>query len=981
MTAAYASAELPECQGDDACNFGAAVTFATTLMAVGGTQAMDDHGSDFATVAGMLGALTTLQPFALNFGTGVGGALYLEVAAGGQLSSLGSTMLAFGYRYRPTYGTHRTNWILNSTSVEPRFKAIYSSLPTEPVVEVRDAVSDSLRAYYEDTDNTTAGTQQISVLACIQTKQFADGSPLRGCLLSWAAGYLPPDLLMADATTVTPGKDMHEGDPAGISFLQYQRITILHWAADNLAHLGALSTYMNKPVDSGTASGYDMEYMAVLTDFLEPMWAGDAGSGFGPGEAHGGEHLSFSTDRGTQDVVSDATAVEWGNLIICYVVMIVVIGLSMTSFSSNVESHFFLGIAGVLVIAAAVLASLGASLWWFDLAFTPIASNVAPFIALGIGIDDMLVIAKAFQLHCKSGADVQTILRETMAEAGPSITFTTLTNLVAFAVATTTPINVVRWFAEMMAISVVMNWIFLWLMFLPILCLDAHRVQRNKPDFCCPQSPSMERFNISTFMEKYYAPFLMWNPVRIAVLIIFAAFFGIQLWQGLAKIEIGIRNTDIMMSGTYQHELYDINEANFLMYPVSAITKSDSFDDPLVQLDLMMTAKNMAASPWVESYSSGAGSSWVAAVVASLPPPRRTVTVSPPIPEGCTGDATFNTSATYETLNGTDFYEAFSVFLQGTGALQAGGFACKNSTSGAVTSCFDVITAYGGGGAQDVVLTGATMGFYLNGQSQTQDILDAIVDCRERVDVCKTAEASHWTYAFGYTFIYWEQYLHSVEDLIAVVGYAMIGVVAITLVFQFSLRSSLTLALVIIMVVVELTGYIPEHGDLKLNAFSIVNIAIAVGMAIEFTAHIVHQFLAEPGQNRKDRVIRALTYMGEPVFFGMVSSLISSLFLAVSETEFIRQYYYAMFFVMIIIASLNGLVLLPVLLSFVGDTPMAGAVGGTAKRASIIQQGKEAKDDGPPPYTRTDGLDGKKKAPTGDNYLEVGGNGTAVTGF
>jgi len=879
-------------------------------------------------------------------------------------------LLAFGYRYRPTYGTHRTNWILNTTSVEARFKAIYSSLPTEPVVEVRDAVGDSLRAYYEDTDNTTVGTQQLSVLACIQTKQFADGSPLRGCLLAWTSGYLPPDLLMAEATTVTPGKDMHEGDPAGISFLKYQRVTVIHWAAENLAHLGALSTYMNQTLDRDTAFEYGNKYMAVLADFLGPMWAGDAGSGFGPGEAHGGEHLSFSTDRGTADVIKDATVVDWTNLIICYCVMILVIALSMTSFSSNVESHFFLGIAGVLVIAASVLATLGAAVWWFDIKFTPVASNVAPFIALGIGIDDMLVIAKAFQLHCRSGTDVQTILRETMAEAGPSITFTTLTNFAAFLVATTTPINVVRWFAEIMAISVVMNWVFLWLMFLPIMCLDAHRVQRNKPEFCCPQSKSMDRFNISTFMEKYYAPFLMWNPVRIAVLIIFTAFFGIQLWQGLANTQIGIRNTDIMMSGTATHELYAINEDNFLMYPVSINTKSDSFDDPRVQLDLMMAAKSLAASPWIETYGSGVADTWVADVVASLPPPRRTEVVSPPIPDGCTGNAQFNTDATYYTLNGTDFYEAFSVYLQGTGALTAGKFTCKNSVSGAVTSCFDVIAAYGAGGAQDVVMTGAKMGFYMNGQSTTQDILDAIVDTREHVDACKTAEANHFTYAFGYTMLYWEQYLYSVEDLTAVVGYAMIGVIAITLLFQFSLRSSLTLALVIIMVVVELTGYIPEHGKLKLNAFSIVNIAIAVGMAIEFTAHIVHQFLCEPGEDRKVRVIKAMAYMGEPMFFGMASSLISCAFLAFSETEFIRQYYFAMFFAMIVIASLNGLILLPVLLSFVGDTPMAGAVGGEARRASAVggQDGF--------------GFDSKKKAAaaTGDNYLEVGG-GTAATGF
>ena len=50
------------------------------------------------------------------------------------------------------------------------------------------------------------------------------------------------------------------------------------------------------------------------------------------------------------------------------------------------------------------------------------------------------------------------------------------------------------------------------------------------------------------------------------------------------------------------------------------------------------------------------------------------------------------------------------------------------------------------------------------------------------------------------------------------------------------------------MTVVELMGTIPESG-LRLNAFSIVNLCVAVGMTVEFTAHIVHRFLEERGEN------------------------------------------------------------------------------------------------------------------------------------
>ena len=128
------------------------------------------------------------------------------------------------------------------------------------------------------------------------------------------------------------------------------------------------------------------------------------------------------------------------------------------------------------------------------------------------------------------------------------------------------------------------------------------------------------------------------------------------------------------------------------------------------------------------------------------------------------------------------------------------------------------------------------------------------------------------------------------------------------------------------MTVVELMGTIPESG-LRLNAFSIVNLCVAVGMTVEFTAHIVHRFLEEQGDDRGERVIAALRFMGPAMVHGLITSLISIAFLGASETKFIREYYFQMYAYMLLIAAANGLILLPVLLSLVGDAPLSGATG------------------------------------------------------
>ena len=134
---------------------------------------------------------------------------------------------------------------------------------------------------------------------------------------------------------------------------------------------------------------------------------------------------------------------------------------------------------------------------------------------------------------------------------------------------------------------------------------------------------------------------------------------------------------------------------------------------------------------------------------------------------------------------------------------------------------------------------------------------------------------------------------------------------------------SRALVVTIFMTVVELMGTIPESG-LRLNAFSIVNLCVAVGMTVEFTAHIVHRFLEERGEDRHERVIGALRFMGPAMMHGMITSLISIAFLGASETKFIREYYFQMYAYMLLIAAANGLILLPVLLSLFGDEPLSG---------------------------------------------------------
>lgn len=69
---------------------------------------------------------------------------------------------------------------------------------------------------------------------------------------------------------------------------------------------------------------------------------------------------------------------------------------------------------------------------------------------------------------------------------------------------------------------------------------------------------------------------------------------------------------------------------------------------------------------------------------------------------------------------------------------------------------------------------------------------------------------------------------------------------------------------------------------------------------------------------RNERMRRTLDHMFVPVLHGGLSTLLGIIMLAFSEFEFIVRYFFMVMAALIILGLLNGLILLPVLLSLIG---------------------------------------------------------------
>jgi len=106
--------------------------------------------------------------------------------------------------------------------------------------------------------------------------------------------------------------------------------------------------------------------------------------------------------------------------------------------------------------------------------------------------------------------------------------------------------------------------------------------------------------------------------------------------------------------------------------------------------------------------------------------------------------------------------------------------------------------------------------------------------------------------------------------------------------------------------------------DILLNAISVVNLVMAIGISVEFCIHITVAFMAARG-TQDERVTLALTNVGSSVFSGIfLTKFFGVLVLAFSTSQLFQVYYFRMYMAICILGGLHGLMLLPVLLSLFG---------------------------------------------------------------
>ena len=152
-------------------------------------------------------------------------------------------------------------------------------------------------------------------------------------------------------------------------------------------------------------------------------------------------NVHYSSERSLDDAIAESSGSDITLVSITFTLMISFASFMLGKFLNPLTGHSLLANTGVFAVALGILAGFGIAMW-FRVPFVSMV-GVLPFLVLGIGIDDMFIMVDELDRQPRELSVVETI-KKVMKHTGTTVTMTTVTDLVAFAVSTSTSFPAIK---------------------------------------------------------------------------------------------------------------------------------------------------------------------------------------------------------------------------------------------------------------------------------------------------------------------------------------------------------------------------------------------------------------------------------------------------------------------------------------------------------------------------------------------------------
>ena len=232
----------------------------------------------------------------------------------------------------------------------------------------------------------------------------------------------------------------------------------------------------------------------------------------------------------------------------------------------------------------------------------------------------------------------------------------------------------------------------------------------------------------------------------------------------------------------------------------------------------------------------------------------------------------------------------------------------------------------------DLAVVSTFNSFAVNGIDDDTVAVKLIVDLRERLDEWE-AEGLYFIPG-GLVINLFSQYVGVEEALLTNLLWVSIAVMITGFTFLLNWWAVIICLLCNAAMIVEVYGFVEWLG-LRVNGVLVLNIVIAVGLTMEFTAHIGRAFVltkATPldhergvglpfSTNGQIRMKKMYREMFNPVTMGAITTFLGVLPISLAEFPYFRQYYFVLYVVIVLFGWLNGVIFQPIFLSILQPAP------------------------------------------------------------
>jgi predicted RND superfamily exporter protein len=639
--------------------------------------------------------------------------------------------------------------------------------------------------------------------------------------------------------------------------------------------------------------------------------------------------------------------------------------------------------------------------------------NVLPFVLIGIGVDDMFVLIAALESTDKN-LPIQERMGQAMGRAGVSITVTSLTDLFAFALGSSSQLPALATFCVFAAIGITADFLLQISFFSAFMTLDSMRETKGKVDCCpcCCPPPKQEiesgcccclctynccnKFTkcfdgpdggLKAFMRAYYIPFLRKKWVKGLVIVIFAAWTGVAAFYA-TKLKQDFQFRWFVNDDAQLQLAFDVQDDYFKAtgLPVNVVTPpsvgSDKFDYASIagQKKLSALATNINANPWIEKdslsfwypsfkewiHECGLVETYDAGPLAGTSCVKRDCwynasAIRSSLPEVWVMHSYCKKAKELRDTGGNNLEDQWGRDIPGGADLkyvvdEAGSTLPDGSPIGTAFippakfwMWLDQFLADAPLGAiyssevvwnvNETVRTSAHIAEGLKAtrvranykaSDKADEQVASMRTLRESVNAAQVGTA----FPYMFMYLYYEQYAIIVSEALMNLGLALVAVAIITFIMLANVMSSVLVMLCVVLVDIDILGLMYLWG-LTIDSVAIINLVLAIGLAVDYSVHVAHAFVQTPG-TRQERVDHALEEMGTAVVHGAFSTFLAVLVLSVSKS-YIFRIFFKQFFGICLFGAAHGLCLLPVLLSLIGPAYVAtGGASSTTSKAKPV---------------------------------------------